>query len=164
MGNLIEDILNNYEQEQADKKALLLQKEQEKQMFLDAWDHVSREVIGKSMQKFGEQLRQYHHQISYQRKTPPGHPLTEDSYGLELANSRLTFRLYFAIDKSERKVIVIKHYAYRSRKGVIEAPLPPGITNPLSQTRHEITDITPEFIETLVAEGLKTLLYVTAQP
>ncbi len=162
MGNLIEDILNNYEQEQADKKALLLQKEQEKQMFLDAWDHVSREVIGKSMQKFGEQLRQYHHQISYQRKTPPGHPQTEDSYSIELSTTRLTCRLYFAIKEPLRKVIIIKQYAYGFRKPANQTPLPPGITKPLSQTRHEITDITPEFMEALVAECLKTLLSTVA--
>jgi hypothetical protein len=164
MANLIDEILNRFEQEKADKIELERQKEEEKQMFLDAWKHVSMEVIGKSMDQFGKQLLSHHHHISFQRKTPPNHHQTEDSYSIELYNTRLSCRLYFSISLPERKVKVVKHYGYGSRKGITENPPPSKIPVPISETSHEITDITPEFLEAMVAECLKTLLYVTSQP
>jgi|WetSurMetagenome_2_1015567.scaffolds.fasta_scaffold713425_1 hypothetical protein len=162
MSDLLYEILNNFEQEKANKKALEQQKENDKKMFLDAWEHICNDIIGKSMKQFGDQLRPYHHMISYQRKTPPGHSQTEDSYSIELSDSRLICRLWFAISEPERKVIVIKQYAYKYRKGRVEVSLPSSIPKPLSETLYELVDITPDFLEQLVAECMKTLLNTLA--
>lgn len=158
MTNLLEEILNNHKQEKANKIAIERQKEKEKQMFLDAWDQLYNGAIETSMKLFGEQLRNHYHYLSYQKKSPSGYTKTEHSWTITLCDNHLSCCLWFACSEPDRKVVIIRQYAYKYRGTKNRAPLPPSIPTQPIETRHQITDITPEFLELLVAESLKLML------